>query len=422
MSAARPGSSSPPMIRQLRRKLVAVILIIATFMLCVIFGLIYRSTAANLSDSSLDMLRRVAMEPMRSNKPGRHLTPEKFRLPYFVVTYDSTGTLLAVEGENYDLSDTASIQSLLAEALGQNENTGLLRDYALRYLRLDAPLLHRIAFVDCSYELATLSGLLRSFAVIGLAALLVFWVLGLLLARWVSRPVERAWRQQQQFVADASHELKTPLTVIMTNAELLSGEDCTESDLSRCVSSILTMSRQMKALVEEMLDLARTESAAASLTLTEVDFSRLVEESLLPFEAIFFEQGIAMESAIAPGARVMGDAQRLGQVLDILLDNAVKYSAPPRQIWVKLSAERHRCRLEVANTGEGISPEECEALFKRFYRSDKARSHSGSFGLGLSIAKAIVERHHGRMGVKSKDGVNTFFVELPPAHHGGTEL
>lgn len=412
-------SPAPPMIRQLRRKLVAVVVLIAAAMLLVIFALIYRSTAANLAESSVDMLRRVALEPLGVLKPGHGRWNEDLRLPYFIVTYDDSGTLLTVSGENYDLSDTDSIQLILTQALTREGSTGLLRSYGLRYLKLESPFSHRVIFGDGSFELATLRGLLRSFAIIGAAALLAFGVLGVALGRWLARPVERAWRQQQQFVADASHELKTPLTVIMTNAELLTEEESSPEDRNRCVSSILTMSHQMKSLVEEMLDLARTESTASSLELRPVDLSRLVEEELLPFEALFFENNIQADARVQPGVQVLGDPQRLKQVLDILLDNARKYIKLPNQLSVILTSDRHKCRLEVSNTGDTLSPEECEALFKRFYRSDQARPSTGSFGLGLSIAKAIVERHHGRIGAKGKDGVNTFFVELPTLNPTG---
>lgn len=417
---ARKGPAPSPMIRQLRRKLVTVILLIATVMLCVLFGLIYRSTQANLADSSVEMLRRVALEPRKKNLPGPFRSPEDFRLPYFILSYDEEGTLLEATGENYDLDDTASLQQILSTALAQDRPTGILKHYALRYLVLVSPHSRQVVFTDSSYEQASLQSLLRSFLFVGAAALLAFWVLGVLLARWVSKPVERAWLQQQQFVADASHELKTPLTVIMTNAELLSDEGYSPLHRDRCVSSILTMSQQMKVLVEEMLDLARTESSYTQLTLRPVNFSQLVEEELLPFEAIFYENNIHLVSHLQPNVTLVGDPQRLGQVLDILLDNARKYIRPPNQLSVNLFSDRHRCRLEVANTGESLTQEECEALFKRFYRSDKARSRDGSFGLGLAIAKAIVERHHGKLGVKSKEGWNTFFLELP-LNQGKTE-
>ena len=153
-----------------------------------------------------------------------------------------------------------------------------------------------------------------------------------MLSKWAVRPVERAWQQQRQFVAAASHELKTPLTVIMTNAELLQDE----ARRSTFSSSILTMSRQMRALIEQMLELARTDSAESHLVLRPVDLSGLTARSLLPFEPLFFEQGLTLTSQVDEGITVSGDEEALRRVLEILLDNAQKYSSPGGETQVTL--------------------------------------------------------------------------------------
>lgn len=227
------------------------------------------------------------------------------------------------------------------------------------------------------------------------------------------RPVERAWQQQRQFVAAASHELKTPLTVIMTNAELLQDE-ADEARRSTFSSSILTMSRQMRALIEQMLELARTDSAESHLVLRPVDLSGLTARSLLPFEPLFFEQGLTLISQVDEGITVSGDEEALRRVLEILLDNAQKYSSPGGETQVTLHRRgRNHCALTVANQGEPIPPEARRQIFQRFYRADPARSRNGSFGLGLSIAEGIVAQHHGTIDVTCAGGFNRFRAELP---------
>ena len=239
--------------------------------------------------------------------------------------------------------------------------------------------------------------------------MLISW----LLARWAVKPVETAWQQQRQFVADASHELKTPLTVIMTNAELLNSPDFDETRRSQFAAHILTMSRQMRQLIEEMLDLARTDSGQSTLIFSQVDLSRLISDAVLPFEPVFFEAGLTLAVDIQPGLTVRGSQQHLRQTVDILLDNARKYAAPSGEISVTLTRCGGRCRLAVSNPGPGISKADLQNIFKRFYRADEAHPQLGSYGLALSIARNIILRHRGRIWAESKNGRNTFFVELP---------
>ena len=260
----------------------------------------------------------------------------------------------------------------------------------------------------------TLSNLLRSCIFIGIACFLIFLCISFLLARWAVRPVEKAWEQQRQFIANASHELKTPLTVIMTNAELIQNTDYTETDRISFAANILVMSRQMRSLVEQMLELARADTIRSSIPFGTVDLCRLVCDATLPFEPIFFVKGLILQAAIAENISVNGNAAQLRQVLDILLDNAQKYSRAGGTTLVAL--QRHgksHCLLTVANEGETISPEELKNLFKRFYRADLARTRTGSFGLGLSIAETIITQHKGKIWAESHDHINTFSVVFP---------
>ena len=247
-----------------------------------------------------------------------------------------------------------------------------------------------------------------SSAVRGMLSFLAFFFISLWLARLTVKPVEQAWEQQEQFVADASHELKTPLTVIMTNAELMQGgED------ARSAEHILTMSRQMRGLVEGLLDLARVDNGSVKTAFTEVDFSCLVSEGMLPFEPVYFEQGMELVGEVENGIRVKGSESHLKQVLDVLLDNAMKYSAPGARVVVTLKKQGAGSLLSVCNPGESISKADLKKIFQRFYRVDSARSMDRSYGLGLSIAQGIVQEHRGKIWVESENGENTFFVYLP---------
>ena len=398
------------MIRRLRLKFVCVNMLIVTVMMAAIFSMVYHFTQEDLETQSVSMLQSVAATPFRANRPGD--PPEWVQLPFFVLDLDQAGNVTSAAGY-FDLTDEDDLQTLVYEANSAGGRVGVLPNYGLRYCRSVTPHGERIAFADMSSEQATLANLMKSCLLIGALCFAAFLLISWLLARWAVKPVETAWQQQRQFVADASHELKTPLTVIITNAELLNSPDFDETRRSQFAAHILTMSRQMRQLIEEMLDLARTDSGQANLVLSQVDLSKLVSDAVLPFEPVFFEAGLALTTDIQPGITLRGSGQHLRQTADILLDNARKYAEAPGDVTVTLTRSGGRCRLAVSNPGPEISKEVLKNIFKRFYRSDTAHTQRGSYGLGLSIAQNIVLQHHGKIWAESKNGRNTFFVELP---------
>ena len=397
------------MLRKLRLKFVIINMAIVTAMLCVIFGLIYHSTRVDLEQENLTMMRAIASFPAL-DRPGRpDQPPEEVRLPYFTLQIEADGTVSAFGGGYYDLSDGKFLQDLADKVMAAGGDTGVLEEYNLRFCRLPTPMGERLVFSDISSERATLDSLVRTCLLIGSLSFLAFLGLSLLLARWAVRPVERAWQQQRQFVADASHELKTPLAVITTNAELLQG-----TQEAGPASHILSTARQMRQLVEGLLELARADGGASETPMARVDWSALVEEALLPFEPVFFERGLTLTPRVQPGLAVWGRADQLRQAVDILLDNAQKYAVSPSAVYLHLDRVNHnRCLLMVENRADPLSPQELEDIFKRFYRTDRARSRDGSFGLGLPIAKQIVSAHRGRIWAESREGRVRFYIELP---------
>ena len=399
------------MIRKLRIKFICINMAIVTAMLLVIFGMVLRFTSDSLEQQSLDMLQTVVEDrkPLISWDKPRENQPA---LPYFSVSVNLWGEVTATAGGYYDLSDPDTVEQVLRLALGAQEETGYLKAYRLRYQKQTRPFGQTVVFVDVSSQLDTLESLAKSCLVIGFLSLSVFLGLSILLARWAIRPVETAWNQQRQFVADASHELKTPLTVILTNAELLQSPEYDEAQKNQFVSSILTMSTQMRGLVESLLELARVDSGTTKMAFSPLDYSALVQDALLPFEPVYFEKGLSLESDLVPGIHIQGSEAHLRQVVEILLDNAAKYSNDAGAVRVLLQLRGHQCLLSVANPGPAISREDLKNIFQRFYRVDKARAMNHSYGLGLSIAQTIVLNHGGKIWAESSQGVNTFFVQL----------
>jgi len=399
------------MIKKLQYKFVVITMSIVTIMLCVIMGLIYYFTKINLEATSISMMQDLANHPFQIRMPNS--SSEDIHLPFFTLQIGNYGELIATGGGYYDLSDESFLIDLISQTLPASNSVDIIDEYHLRFYKTFSPWGQTIVFSDISSELATLGNLVKSCVFIGLISFFIFLGLSFWLAHWAVAPVDRAWRQQRQFVADASHELKTPLTVIMANAELLQNSDATQKERAKYTSGILVMSVQMRRLVEQMLELARADTLPKKCGFSTVNFSEVTADAILPFEPVFFEKGLQLETELSENITVDGDGAQLRQVVDILLDNAQKYSRENGTTRVSLKRTgRHRLLFCVANEGEEIPQTDLNNLFKRFFRADQAHSRTGSFGLGLSIAETIVTQHKGKIWAESRDGINTFFVEL----------
>ena len=387
------------MIRSLRRKFIAMTMAIFTVLLCVILGLVIHFTGQTIQVESIRNLRQAAQESIQPGIPGQ------LRQPCFVVRATPWGQTIQNTG-GFDLSDTQMLTDIVSQAAASESELGILEEYDLRFYRIQRPAELTLVFVDISGEQTAMQNLTLTCIGIGILSAAAFWMVSILLARWAVRPVERAWAEQRQFVADASHELKTPLTVILTNAELMQ----TEPD-PQYARSVLTMSHRMRSLVESLLELARVDNGAVRAAFEDTDLSALVEDELLPFEPVYFERGLELDCDAEANLRVTGSPRHLRQVLAILLDNAMNHSPEGSAVRVRLRQNGGSALLTVTNPGT-LSKEDCRNIFLRFYRVDAARS-GGGYGLGLPIAKGIVQDHGGKIWAESRDGTVTFSVQLP---------
>ena len=400
------------MIRKLRIKFICVIMVIVMVLLGSILGVVIHFTGQNMEMQSISMMRTIASSPFRQGIPGKN-HDDQVRLPFFTVQISSRGELIAASGGYFDLTDREYLQEIVNSALGSDREIGELDAHNLRYFKLVSPKGFTIVFSDTTTESATLKHLFYSCLGIFFVAMIVFFGISILLSHWVIKPVATAWDQQRQFVADASHELKTPLSVIMAYAELMQNEETGEEDRGAYSRNILNMTYQMRTLVENMLEMARVDNGAVKMVFSEVDFSQLVTDAALSFQLLYEEKGMGLRCAVPDEILLRGSEHHLYQMMDVLLDNALKYSTPGGMVSVDVVSTGRSCLLSVASPGEEISKEDLKKIFKRFYRADRARSMNGSYGLGLSIAESIVEAHKGKIWAESENGYNTFFVQLP---------
>ena len=315
-------------------------------------------------------------------------------------------------GSSGQVTIDADLLTSALNELGQTDASGgLLLSLGLAYQRqVYADGSSIIAFASTDTLVQNTSQTALFMGLICLAALLVILGISILLGRLAMRPAVEAWGRQQRFIADASHELKTPLAVVLANTDiLLAGSPKPSNEQLRWLNSSQIEARRMEELVRSLLELARIDqlsgksSGRARPAAEPVNLSDLVQKALLQFEAIFFERQIGPEVEVGAGIIIQGVRSELEQLLFILLDNAGKYTEPAGWVRVRLESERSgHARLTVANSGQPIAPEKLPHLCERFYRGDEAHGQSiEGFGLGLALGSAIVEAHRASLHITS---------------------
>ena len=428
------------MLVKLRRQFILIIMALVTAALVIMAGVI---TYINYQQLSTDVFHAVEYAttemafadrgPMREDlldegrfdnaRKGDHRRDSRVPSANMVATsvflVDSDGTSAQTLQNALELSEDefqTALQAVYAVRGSATAEfvTGHLQDGDLYFGVRETISGTKVAFASGSYITNSITNLALLLAAVCACVWAAFLIISIFLARWVVRPTERAWNQQQQFVADASHELKTPLAVMMANNSiLLSHADETVESQRRWVESNQQEAHQMLDLVNDMLFLARPENAERQQVRDTVDFSGLVERNVLQFEAVCFERGIELAEEVAPGVSVLGDANRLQRLASTLLDNACKYA--DSHVSVKLSKENGQARLAVTNDGAVIPPEDLPHVFDRFYRVDKARVRSeGGVGLGLAIAQEVAHQHGGAITVTSSESAGTAFIAALP--------
>lgn len=243
-----------------------------------------------------------------------------------------------------------------------------------------------------------------------LLSVIVFTIISYYLSRWMIKPSEKAIKNQKIFVANISHDLKTPITIIRANADLIENEVKNK----KSIKYIQQETEKLNHLVNEMLTLTRIDNTISKENFKSFNFGDSLFDVVLPFESIAYEKGIRFNININEVTDYFGDESNIQKLAEILIDNAMSYTAKGGIVDVDAYENSKAVTLSVTNTGEPISDEKKVEIFDRFYRESKSRERTGNhYGLGLSIANTIVKKHNGKITVESKNGKNTFTVTLP---------
>lgn len=436
------------MLKKLRLRIIATVLAMATVVFVVAFAIlcttVWDTSYATFSQELEEAVKRGPAVSVgfsiggwddaaqdtetggaENGGPGRADPLKEARgsfTPIAIITYDpAQGTIL-----QYNADYAQMAQSVRAEAikrtLAQDSGTGIYADLGLFWcIHCDMDGQFVIAFADANAFLSSMRATVRGIAVVFGLALGAVAVVSVLLAHLITRPVKRAWDQQSQFIADASHELKTPLTVVLADADIIAAHPQTQvGEQMKWVDGIKDEAQRMRGLVEEMLFLARNDEAgrdkAARGTAETMSLSSVVQEACLAFDAVAFEAGVTLEEDVEENIELKADKTQVERLVKSLIDNAVKYAGIQGRVRVALKGKKKgRATFSVNNTGPVIAPEDLPRVFDRFWKSDASRTRgtTASYGLGLAIAKNIAEAQGGRISVASneKDGT-TFTVEF----------
>ncbi len=411
------------MFKKSRRKIVAAIMTILALLWVGTLGVIYASSYFEMSAQNKQMLQTHAqmhtlspdfeeMVPPNRPKPSGNppdFNPESpmFQLStFYTVAVSDDGTVLEIKNEPPTVHTDADLEELAQRIIKSGKESGTENNLA--FYKADKGSYTLVAFMDNTVINQRAMTLFRYTLIFGGVALTLFYFLSVFLARKIVDPLEESYQKQKQFISDAGHELKTPISVVSANAELLSRE----IGANQWLQNIQYENERMGMLVGQLLELARTESVTPPME--HIDFSRLVAGESLPFESVAFEKGLVLNSNIIDGIVVKGNGTQLKQIVSILLDNAIRHSKEQGEVYLSLTKEHGVAKLSVKNKGNEIPIEQREKIFERFYRVDTARNgEDRHYGLGLAIAKAIAIAHKGSIDVDCYDGLVEFKFQIP---------
>ncbi len=398
------------MIRRLRRKLMIVLMAILSMLLIAILSGLFFSSRLIYERRSINAF---SDPPPAADSFDRSVL---MAMPVASVSLDKNGDYQVTQNQIHYVSDEELIE-IAKSLLDADKGFGIASDYGLRYRKYTQPDGSVLfSFSDTFIERDSLNSQIWSSVFIGIGALGLFFVASMLLSRWMVKPVERAWETQRRFVTDASHELKTPLTVILSNTDMLiEAGAVTDTKNQARLDNIRAESKRMKALTEELLELARSDSKPKASVKELVNLSFVVSSAAMMFEPTIYDLGRLLTTEIQDNVMVIGDREKLRQLADILIDNAMQYGAEKSPITVRLAATgKKETLLTVISEGKPLTAKDCTVIFERFYRADASRGQTKGFGLGLSIAKSIAREHGGKIWAES-DGkkLNSFHVKLP---------
>lgn len=330
----------------------------------------------------------------------------QFATRYFVVRIGEAGDIREIDTSHIAISSEAAMD-YAAQVLSSGKESGYLDNY--KYSLVWSSEGYMLIFVFCKEQISTAAKFLFNSCEVAVITFVLMFLLVSVFSRRAIKPIIENAEKQKQFITDAGHEIKTPIAIISANADVLE----LTGGSSEWITSIRNQISRLDKLVKNLLMLSRMEEDNLKLVLTDMNLSRTTEEIAGSFQPVAEMQNKQIQLDIQPGLMFHGDENSIQQLVSTLVDNAMKYSDEGGTVKVTLAAVKKGLRLEVYNTVSDLNTTNLDKLFDRFYRADASRARgTGGYGIGLSIAKSIVEAHHGKIGVKSDDGHSIRFTVI----------
>lgn len=406
------------MIKQLRRKFIAVamsaILLVLGSIIAVMNVVNYLNVVQN-ADYLLQILaENNGVFPREDRKrndggfQGREMTPETpFETRYFTVLLQSNGTVVSADTGRIAAVSTATAQEYAKTLYQSGKHSGFLEKYRFNVLETNSGQMY--IFLDCGKEFSSFYAFLLASVFVSLGGILVIFLLVLLFSKLAVKPFAENYEKQKRFITDASHEIKTPLTIIDASTEVLE----MEQGESSWTASIKNQVKRLSALTDQLVFLSHMDEENHMLQKIDFPLSDILLETAQSFQAVAEAQGKTLLLEIQPNLSYYGEAGSIVQLLSILLDNAMKYSDGAGQIFLRLKQVGKNREITVENTVAQLPQGNLNMLFERFYRADSSRStETGGYGIGLSAAKAIVTAHKGKISAQSKEKNHIVFKIL----------
>ncbi len=342
-----------------------------------------------------------------ARREGPFTAETPFSTRFFVLRYTSGGTLTQENLDNIASVTSDDTQEYLSAALAHGAGYGYCGSCRFFVAQTDDG--ENIAiFLDCYHELRAMRLVLMWSLLADAACILLVFLLVVLLSRRAIDPVVRSAQQQKQFITDASHELKTPITVIATSLKVLE----METGKQKWIDKAMAQTEKLTSLVNSLVTLSRMDEEDSPLRMEDFPVSDAVRETAESFVDFAASKGHELRLSISDGLTYRGDEYAVRQLVSILLDNAVKYAPPDSPIEFSLEKAKRGVVLRSSNVCDDVAPADAQKLFDRFYRADPSRSSGSGFGIGLSIARSIAEGHHGSIRARVNDGMIEFTAEL----------
>lgn len=409
------------MIKDLRRKFIRITMFavaMVMILLCLIVNIANYLSVNSELNQKLDMIyenQGTIPMPAKDGKPpekaggGPFSREEPYSTRYFVLKFDDSGSLSEKSLEHIAAVTESDVDQFLDIAVKAGDGYGYYSGYKY-YVAQQGENRNIAIFIDCYDDLRKIYtvGIL---SIVAMAVCIVLvYVIVVMLSGCVVEPMIKNEQKQKQFITDAGHELKTPITVIATSLTVLE----MEVGKQKWIDKAILQTEKLKRLVNSLVSLAKMDEGAGILKKDTFDISDAISDTAQSFADFAGAQGHRLDISVEPGIRYTGDEYAVRQLVSVLVDNAIKYAEPDTDIYFEMKKDKKGVSISTRNTCSGISTEDTKKLFDRFYRPDRSRNNAtGGFGIGLSLARSIAEGHNGRIYAKlPEDNMIEFTAEL----------